>query len=340
MDRRSTLERVERTERVRRNAEYVWYAVLSLIASAVLFAAVVSSASLVPSFCGGCHAAETSALARSPHEGDHCDACHGSTNAFGLLDRRLGTLRMVAAQITPGTQRITAHSSDDLCLTCHEKDIGETTTRGGIRMSHREVVQAKWSCTSCHQGIAHKAGKSAPVAPNMDQCLECHTLDPKDVEACSQCHVGKRGAESLNRRTTWKVTHGPDWKRAHGLGDLRTCKACHDSSKCAKCHGTEIPHARVFRARHGDLVKADAGAKEQCFTCHRRDSCDSCHGLPMPHPARYLQTHSRLVDATGEDLCYRCHDVSSCVACHTRHTHPGLPEDLREKLRSRPVKAR
>ena len=78
-----------------------------------------------------------------------------------------------------------------------------------------------------------------------------------------------------------QVTHGRNWKRDHGLGSVIACAACHEESKCFKCHGAGVPHAHGLHA-HPRRVRSVAGAELHFVS--RRSFCDSCHGIVMPHP--------------------------------------------------------
>jgi hypothetical protein len=130
--------------------------------------------------------------------------------------------------------------------------------------------------------------------------------------------------------------HGPDWRQTHGLGNLKTCKACHEPDKCVGCHGMPIPHDPAFPGLHGQYV-IERGTQE-CFVCHRQEACRGCHGIEMPHREDYLKTHTADVEKLGEKLCARCHDKSTCDDCHTQHAHPGIDQELLRRLRANPVR--
>ncbi len=152
----------------------------------------------------------------------------------------------------------------------------------------------------------------------MDACVACHRQANASV-ACDLCHVkGAQGKPASD--TSWGVTHGPEWRTTHGMGDLRSCDACHDNGVCVRCHGTALPHPRGFYLQHG-AEALETGAK--CVSCHGRSFCDSCHGSPMPHPVGFLPAHSKLASGYADPACLNCHHREGCDKCHSAHTHPG-----------------
>jgi hypothetical protein len=174
----------------------------------------------------------------------------------------------------------------------------------------------------------------------MDTCMSCHNSNPTNTSTCAICHVDNSGATTRGAGavTPWRVTHGPQWKTMHGMGDLETCKGCHTTRTfCASCHHVEVPHATNYLAAHGADVLARETGRKDCLLCHRQYSCDNCHGLPMPHPDGFLQRHPAYVQKNGSTICERCHDKKSCTDCHTRHTHPGLDPKYLNQLKQRPV---
>jgi ribosomal protein L40E len=266
-----------------------------------------------------------------------CDACHGSTNFFGVADRRLAQVGMVTAAFVPGSQAIALPVDNATCLSCHETGLRKVSVGNGIRMSHKQVIDAKWACSTCHPDVAHRnRGSTGTRGYSMDMCLKCHGMDPTNVKSCDKCHVKGR-SPSLAKQTSWRLTHGPDWRRTHGLGDLTTCKACHTPDKCVSCHGMEVPHSSGFREQHGKLTVSRPTGAEDCYVCHDRSACISCHGLEMPHPENFLPGHKAVVKKSGRDVCYRCHEKSSCDACHARHAHPGLKPEHRRWLEAHPT---
>jgi hypothetical protein len=107
------------------------------------------------------------------------------------------------------------------------------------------------------------------------------------------------------------------------MGELKTCKACHEQAKCISCHGVREPQEAAWPTTHGETAMAAPG--EKCSTCHEVDWCTSCHGLEMPHPAGFLPAHGPEATQLGEQTCTRCHDIITCHICHFESSHPAVP---------------
>jgi hypothetical protein len=120
-------------------------------------------------------------------------------------------------------------------------------------------------------------------------------------------------------RSAWDLTHGPNWEKAHGMGDQKTCLSCHKSEMCIKCHDTEVPHPQPWAYLHAESAKQNI---EACSRCHKNDYCSNCHRLQMPHPAGFLKEHQKIVEDLGKDVCWRCHNEDNCTPCHAQATHP------------------
>lgn len=320
-------------------ASRVWYMVVGVVLAIVAVSLLVSAAAVSPTYCGLCHGSARSALSESEHTSLACDRCHVEPGVYGLIESRLSVVSMLPAAVTPGRGQIATYVSNDVCLECHVDVLTTVSATAGIRMSHAEVEEAKWSCTRCHAGTAHGREDVAPLGSyTMGDCLQCHNSNPGQTEGCATCHVAGAPGQGEDRAITpWRVTHGANWESAHGMGDLDTCKACHRPDYCVRCHQMAIPHAPTFKKTHGKFVAGDEALRTSCQVCHKGRVCDDCHGLPMPHPDGFLQAHSKSVTEDGSEVCDRCHATSSCDECHTRHAHPGLKPDYIEQLRDRPV---
>ncbi len=117
-------------------------------------------------------------------------------------------------------------------------------------------------------------------------------------------------------------THGADWQKLHGMGDLNTCAACHTLVRCESCHGVALPHPDAWMNAHGGESLEDPRV---CLTCHSEDFCARCHGLTMPHGEGFRKEHASVASSHEDATCLACHDVESCDGCHARHAHPGIP---------------
>lgn len=152
----------------------------------------------------------------------------------------------------------------------------------------------------------------------MESCLRCHGQQGGVVE-CDTCHQGRRAEERLVSGS-WAVTHGPQWQKTHGMGDMYTCAACHARGSCDKCHGVGLPHDSKLRVEHPALAR-DSRAK--CASCHQPAFCSGCHGVQMPHPADFKQQHGSIAVQRGREVCQSCHVQTDCDRCHIMHIHPG-----------------
>ena len=184
-------------------------------------------------------------------------------------------------------------------MTCH-------VACGAARMSIRARV--------ARRGTAVEWPKTA----TMNVCLDCH--DSARVRSkCTTCHAERTMAQRVSTGE-WQVTHGPAWKQTHGMGDLKTCAACHPNDFCVRCHGIPLPHNADFLRTHPASALSN---RSDCSVCHKQTFCDNCHGLPMPHPVAFTPLHPSIVRQRGQGMCLRCHVQDDCTNCHIKHVHPG-----------------
>jgi len=296
-------------------------AALALVAVLVAMSATVGS---LPRVCGGCHAMRpfTQSLGESAHSGVSCYSCHASPNTGGRIGLKVAEITrmyipgILGAEVRGPTTRI----DRDNCLGCHAEVLTRTVERG-LRISHASCA-ATGACDECHSATAHLTATRWITEPTMEACVACHR-DRGATVACDACHA-ERSQEVRLTRGPWAVTHGPNWKQTHGMGDLRTCNACHEPSKCVKCHGVELPHPVGFGGTHS---AAAMGAPDSCAQCHdRRAFCDDCHGIEMPHPAEFLPTHMDVAGSLEDPVCLKCHYQEDCDLCHVTHVHPGATD--------------
>lgn len=283
-------------------------------------------------FCQLCHQKEFKTWQQSSHRESACNSCHRRPGAFGIAAQRLEVVRM-GARYPLGLYRkpITASVVNESCLRCHAKVREGNVERNAIRMSHVEPERAGYRCTDCHSGVVHKKKVAGLGEPSMEICMKCHTGD--QTATCETCHVERAEREPPPGDTAWRLTHGENWRKLHGMGTLTTCVTCHQSGGyCKRCHGTEIPHSAGWLNLHGKEARQ---LPKSCLGCHKQSFCDSCHGLKMPHPASFLPKHASEVKKLGLKLCMKCHSPESCDQCHTRHIHPGVNPQTIKELRRR-----
>lgn len=207
------------------------------------------------------------------------------------------------------------------CVRCHESVLMGTVSSGGLRINHG-VCASSGSCDDCHSTVAHGTAVRWAREPVMEDCTTCHAEEGAS-RTCDLCHEGQIESDRL-AAGPWQITHGPEWKTTHGMGNLASCSTCHPGDYCVRCHEIPLPHPVDFPARHGADAKA---APESCTSCHDREAlCDPCHGMEMPHPEGFLPDHSSIATSYTDESCLGCHYQTDCDACHVTHVHPGASD--------------
>ena len=311
---------------------------VSLTVSAIVLSAVVVLiggaliATSSSSFCSACHnmVAHVQTYDHSAHAGVNCEQCHTKPGPLYFLTSKLDDLQEPIAQLTGRYQTpIVGYVVNDSCRQCHtDAQLFHTITVNGIRVDHKQFIEAGFLCIRCHSTVAHDG--SVPVGsqtlPSMDQCLLCHnnhyTTSTGQVATaqCNLCHARPpAGAEPVSHKN-------PAWPKRHGsIGILSTCSACHTAKNaCSKCHnGVAMPHATDWIVQHGATV--NARGSQICSQCHNtKVFCQTCHQIKMPHPANWLGQHPSVVARIGTNTCFTCHTVGNCQACHALHA-AGVP---------------
>lgn len=273
--------------------------------------------------CARCHVkgAFKTASAKQPHADVACNSCHGGSS----IDARV---RFVGAQVfgmyLHGQVDPTVANVDSAkCEACHRKDISHKTTSQGLTIQHSTCAKGR-ECTDCHATVAHGSAISWRRTVNMTMCYDCHGANGVEAE-CDSCHAARLPSERI--KSGWfAVTHGPNYKRTHGMGDTKTCSQCHASKDCATCHGGGVPHSTTFIVDHPQYAKSSSA---KCSSCHKTSFCTDCHRYPMPHPKGFATSHSTIVKRDGRAACNRCHETSDCENCHLNHIHPTSADELR-----------
>jgi predicted CXXCH cytochrome family protein len=323
-------------------AERIWYGVLAFVAALLVIGAGIVVVAAHPRSCTSCHATQAASAEGGTHATVRCERCHSEDSPAGILMGRVAVIDMTVATVIPTRDAVVSYVPSARCLGCHADGMAQTVVADRIRMNHRAPVEAGWECVTCHASVGHDVD-SALGGYTMDMCLGCHAVSAQNLTTCETCHTQTEATTAVARgetRSPWRVTHGPEWQSAHGMGDLSTCSACHLPGYCVRCHGANVPHVSGYLSDHGRDVMSRAEGPERCYTCHRDSGCFDCHGLEMPHPDGFLQDHSARIEKEGDayrETCARCHKAESCVGCHTEHTHPGLTPEHIEELRRRPV---
>lgn len=304
--------------RAARNRGYLirWGTCLAIVG---VLALVGPTAFLVvaPVGCESCHASQRQGVLpeSSTHAAVDCVACHVGV---GLDERMTFAYYQMFGMVVPAlsTHDTTiSRISDAACVSCHQ--LSEVTQSNGLRVKHKECSEGA-NCVDCHSDVAHLGQVQWPTTYAMEDCLRCHGVR-EIARGCDACHVGKI-ERTLPTSGTFSLTHGPNWRRTHGMGAVSSCGACHAKGFCAKCHGAGVPHAPRFVGTHGPVaLSSDA----DCLGCHAQTFCDGCHVYTMPHPPQFAREHRGLVATEGDEQCHVCHDQTDCSRCHELHVHPG-----------------
>lgn len=291
------------------------------VAAIVIVVAAVGVVGSGTQACSACHATAAEGLSASSHETLGCYDCHASGVGAIVTHKVREFLVMYPRWTLGGSDRTgpTARIADSACLSCHSEvmESAEPQVSRGLRISHADCVDDS-SCDSCHQAVGHGPSARFPLSASMGRCVECHTDLGAAIE-CETCHTEGYERDDL-LVGPFRVTHGSNWERTHGMGDLPQCLLCHQQEDCARCHGPGVPHTAGFGATHGQVSLSPESA---CDSCHASTFCADCHQIDMPHPAGFLPEHSSLVSSTNDPACVRCHTQEDCDRCHQRHIHPG-----------------
>jgi hypothetical protein len=294
--------------------------VLWLVGGLVVAAALlVGVTSVTLPGCTTCHAGSSfeSDTKAEAHAKIDCVRCHVKDNVGARISYAANEIFGMALHVSQGDGRARAQVDDPTCLSCHQEIDAGVAQGKGIRIKHATCAKGR-ACTDCHSDTAHGTVVKWPRASKMNICLDCHATNTVRA-SCATCHVSKTSAQLMASKG-FDAVHDASWKLTHGMGELKTCAACHEPDYCAKCHGIALPHPADFLESHGALAVAK---KSACAKCHRPAFCSDCHGIEMPHPTSFAPTHSSVVKAKGEAVCRKCHVADDCTTCHIQHIHPG-----------------
>ena len=274
-----------------------------------------------------CH--NSSAIAKKAVDIDHaaCVSCHEQRGIFGILANASSRARMLVYYGLGRSPRKYSVAVDSVaCLGCHGAVEGETVaSKTGIRMSHKEVIEAGQPCAACHQATGHS--KDAFTA-SMSTCLPCH--DAKIASAtCTTCHVKDPGTtvvatgETIEGMGSGMLVY-PAVRAAN-----RRCGSCHDQEReCDTCHGIRMPHSNDFIEGAHARSAAFTG-KIKCWRCHDPQFCSSgCHAAFSPDGTRsghagdnWVQLHKRQ-EWSGGCICHSQRGRrtgSMCYLCHQKN---------------------
>ncbi len=261
-----------------------------------------------PKFCRLCHQTnkEYQEWQTSVHKDIGCLACHQEPGISGFLIEKMARLDDCISTVKnrffkiPYTVPIRAKVSSDSCRRCHSVERKNLVSHT-IKVSHKEISEAGYKCTDCHNTVAHSKAVPQPKYPGMDKCVLCHNNKTASAQ-CRLCHVpdvGKRPRQVM------------DYPKTH-LEPPFNCKGCHDMQECNECHGLEMPHSPDWERTH---PRQGFVNKSVCWRCHDIRFCSECHkGFPPPHPEDFPQTHGPASQQPGTCSCHR--RETFCSLCH------------------------
>jgi hypothetical protein len=309
------------------------------VLSAVAFGSVAVIAALLlagvttglDSMCLSCHTGDMPHVARlddesaDPHVRVECVRCHEATGVLGTVTSSVpGRLAHFATGIAgTGSKGYGVPVATAGCLSCHGgvRDGVMENKQRGLRVSHREPLEARATCVDCHE-MQKTTGIVGGWTVGMSACLRCH--DGKQASAeCSSCHT-KDIAFAVH------VNFDPQPRR---LVPDKRCYTCHEQARCDSCHGVTMPHTADFKSiEHPRAATLDIwyNGGRACKKCHTetRNSCKKCHknsgpGHPVPDWARL---HALAPPYAGYGGCNGCHGYLAkipsrnfCGVCHERY---------------------
>lgn len=294
----------------------------------LVFLAVASTYSLsgTEMYCAEtCHAGHGAVTAATELEHADCISCHEVGGLGGIPGNATARVRMVVGRIAGESVETSASVSSTACLSCH-RDIYETTltSERGIKVSHKEILEAGQPCTACHEGTGHAPGS---YDRGMSPCITCH--DNVEVSAaCELCHAERQSAKFVIDDETGKIVGTGDLNYPYVRAAVRECDGCHDlAGECDPCHGGfRMPHTEEFMDI-GHAREAAFEKKDRCWRCHNvwTDCANPCHsgfrvGRPTGHPPSWKADHAR----SGWDSMCGCHQrydrrtTPMCPICHDR----------------------
>ncbi|MCL4079323.1 hypothetical protein MX659_06975 [Coriobacteriia bacterium Es71-Z0120] len=285
-------------------------AVALVAAGVVVLISAAPTLTVVSKRCTTCHAIapEVAAWKQGAHASVSCYGCHAQPGPLGAAASSLARVRYLrgsgestVAPVQVSTQR---------CLSCH-RNIRSGVVGKRVRMRHSDVLDAGYTCVSCHPHAGHETPKSPGGIQQsaMNACLSCH--DGQAAPAgCGTCHASGGPLDTAETTGTSVVR-------------LTTrCTGCHtqqSARRCVACHGLELPHPAGFMSEHAGLSYRSPSL---CAKCHEQASpriACGCHQDVNVHGtySEWFPLHGPMARSNGPGGC-RCHDASFCGFCHDK----------------------
>ena len=194
--------------------------------------------------------------------------------------------------ISPGELTQGHANLNDACLACHQPFAGVTNE----------------NCIACHRldGIGRDSLQEAGVHRQAEPVLFHQGLGD---QACTDCHVDHRGAQSTIAGMQFQHTMLTS-------AVLNNCVNCHQKPQdafhpnvgdnCAKCHTTAQWLPSTFD--HSKYFVLEGPHKTKCTTCHATNdfATYTCYGCHAHTEANILAEHQE-EGITNITDCARCH---------------------------------
>lgn len=208
-------------------------------------------------------------------------------------------------------------------------------------------VPSPAACGACHETVRDQVAAGTGFhggveAPLRGECGECHREHHGDAvrlvgaDAFARAGVADRdafdhaglefGLAGRHHALACGDCHpnaDRDFLRAgekRFLGRTGACTECHDDphrgsfgTRCASCHGQELPFAETAEFRHPDAFPL-TGA-------HGRVDCESCHEPGTANAVGASTNGPRPVRR-----CVECHAADAAAVALPDHSTPGFPE--------------
>jgi nitrate/TMAO reductase-like tetraheme cytochrome c subunit len=285
------------------------FLLLSLISITGIFALAAAGVSSPP-LCGKCHVVKKAyeQWQNSVHKAVSCTGCHFEPGIFGYASGTLrGSENLLAFVFKPPIP-LQADITNDTCLNCHQNIKTEAVSgERQISVKHKEIINAGFLCTDCHNSVAHEKTLGKPFT--MSLCIKCHN-EEKASSKCITCHqkdIAYKPHVTLD-----------DWPKVKNARII--CTGCHSAKidqSCIKCHEVELPHPDKFRKDHARLAEKN---KSLCYKCHSKtmatkEMC-SCHedGNTHGNVSKWYVKHRSLARINGVGC--NCHSPKYCSRCH------------------------
>lgn len=264
--------------------------------------------------------------ASDPHVSTACVRCHEPGGvATGLtISVPSRVTHFVKGMTTPrAAKRYGVPVASSSCSSCHTglSDRTVTVQARGVRVSHKEPLDAGATCVDCHE-MQVRSGAVGAWTVGMGACLRCHDNKTASAE-CTSCHTRDIAyAVHVNRE--------PEPKR---LVTQKRCYTCHEQRACDSCHGLSMPHTESFKtSEHPRVATLDNWYNQgrTCKRCHTatRNPCNKCHnkGDFPGHPVNVWPKIHGVRPEAGFDACDSCHGNMAtiegrnfCGVCHEQY---------------------